>query len=77
MLPFLQPKKLAGVIVATHKPSGEMQDDHMEGEESPHLISAMEDFIRAVHMKNAEDAATAFHAACMLCDQDNDEPGEE
>lgn len=74
MLPFLRPKKMSAVIMASAKPEGGMEDKGMEGEPNPGLVSAMEDFISAVHMKDASAAAKAWAAADEISDMDDESP---
>lgn len=60
MLPFLAPKKLASVIIATKKADGGLVDQHREDEHNPELIKVADAFIRAVHAKDSEAVADAF-----------------
>lgn len=62
MLPFLQPKKLASIIIAKHTEKG-AEPMHEEGEPAPHLMSAAEELIRAVHDKDAAAVAKALSTA--------------
>ncbi len=68
MLPFLQPKKAAGVIMAKRTPQGTTEPMHEEGEHEPGLMSAAEDLISAVHAKDAKGVADAFKAAFEVCE---------
>jgi len=70
MLPFLQPKKLASVIIAKRKPEGSIEPMHAEDEHDPALVAAAEDLIRAVHEKNAEAVAAALQNAFEIVDVD-------
>lgn len=62
-LPFLKAKQVAAVIVAHRKPDGSIEVDHEEGEPAPGLMSAAEDLISAVHMKDAKAVAEALQSA--------------
>jgi hypothetical protein len=62
MLPFLQPKKLASIIMAKHKPEGGVEPMHEEGEASPEVMAIAEDLISAVHAKDANAVASALMA---------------
>lgn len=75
MLPFLAPKKVAGVIIAKAKPAGGLEPKHEEGEHDPALMSAAEDLLRAVAMKDAEAVCDAMKS--MFDILDSDEPKED
>ena len=79
MLPFLKPKHISSVIIATHSPEKGIQDEHEEGEEMPGLISASEDLIKAIHAKDAKAVASALKAAddIMDAEQEEEENGDE
>jgi len=70
MLPFLQPKKAAAVMIAKRKPSGSIEPMHEEGEQDPGLMSAAEDLISAVHAKDAKGVADALKAAFEMADSE-------
>lgn len=76
MLPFLAPKKIASVIVAKTKPTGGIEPKGEEGEHDPALMSAAEDLISAVHMKDAVAVADALRAAFDICDSEPHVEGE-
>ncbi len=62
-LPFLQKKKIAGVIISHRKPDGAgIQESHTEGED-PALEACAEDIIRAIHDKDAKHLALALRSA--------------
>lgn len=67
MLPFLQPRKQAGVIIAKRKPEGGIEPMHEEGEHEPGLMAAAEDLISAVHAKDAKGVADAMKAGYECC----------
>lgn len=67
MLPFLAPKKQAGVIIAK-RVGDKTEPMHEEGEEDPGLMAAAEDLISAIHAKDAKAAAQALKAAFEVCD---------
>lgn len=73
MLPFLAPKKMAGVIVAKMKKPAEIEPMHEEGEMEPGLMSAAEDLISAVHMKDAKAVAMALKSAMDMNEPMGDE----
>lgn len=60
MLPFLQPKKLASVIIARQKEDGSVVPEHEEGEQSPELKSHAANLIRAMHAKDEDGVAEAM-----------------
>lgn len=71
MLPFLAPKKSAGIIIAKRKPDGEIMPENEEGEASPALMSCAEDLISAIHAKDASAVASALDAAYSVLDVDD------
>lgn len=73
-LPFLNSRKIASVIIATRKPDGSVMPKHEEGEQEPGLMSAAEDLISAISMKDAKAVAEALKAAF---DMMNPSEGEE
>lgn len=74
MLPFLQPKKAASVIMAKMKPDG-IEPMHEEGEEDPSLMMAAEDILSAISMKDAKALAEALKAANDI--MNSEETGDE
>jgi len=76
MLPFLQPRKQAGVIIAK-RVGDKTEPMHEEGEHEPGLMAAVEDLISAVHAKDAQGAADAFKAAFEICESYPHEEGAE
>jgi DNA repair protein RadC len=76
MLPFLQPKKMVSVIIAKHKPSGEIEPMHEEDEMDPALMAAAEDLMKAIAMKDSKALAMALKAAFEVCDMGAHEEGE-
>lgn len=73
MLPYLHPRKMGSIIMATRKPDGGTEVKGEAGEPNQALMGAMEDMIRAVHAKDAKGAAEAFEAACSVCNDDSGE----
>lgn len=65
MLPFLKPKPVAGLIISTRKPDGGKEE-----EQAPEdgVSACMDDFIRAVHAKDSQAAASAFKDAYDILD---------
>lgn len=76
MLPFLKQRKIASVIMAKRKPDGAIEPISEEGEETPELMSAAEDLIRALHSKDAGAVAAALKAAFQMMDSAEEEPME-
>ena len=76
MLPFLQPRKQAGVIIAKRTPKETTEVIEEEGEHAPGLMAAAEDLISAVHSKDAKGVADAFKAAFEVCESYPHEEGE-
>lgn len=74
MLPFLNPRKSAGVIIAK-RVGDKTEPMHEEGEPEPGLMAAAEDLISAVHMKDAKAVAEAFKAAFEVCESYPHEEG--
>jgi hypothetical protein len=70
MLPFLAPKKQAGVIIAKRTPDAKTEVKSEEGEHPPGLMAAAEDLISAVHAKDAKAVASAIKAGFECCDYD-------
>lgn len=66
MLPFLKVRKM-GSIAAAAKSGGGMSDEGEMGEVNHALLSAAEDLISAVGMKDAEAVAQALEAAYEIC----------
>lgn len=77
-LPFLQPDKLAGSIVAARriKKDGSQSTEPAQGEHPPELMAAAEDLIRQVQSKSASGVATALQNAFMALDSSPDEDEE-
>ncbi len=74
MLPFLQARKSAGVIMAK-RVGDKTEPMHEEGEHEPGLMAAAEDLISAVHSKDANAVADAFKAAFEVCESCPHEEG--
>lgn len=75
MLPFLAPKKQAGVIIA--KRIGDKTEAVAEeGEHEPGLMAAAEDLISAVHAKDAKGVADALKASHEVCGSYEEEPSD-
>lgn len=68
LLPFLSPKKLSGSIIAKTKPEGGIEEESQEGQPDQGLMSAAEDLISAVNMKDASAVASALRAAFDILD---------
>lgn len=69
MLPFLNARKQAGVIIAK-RVGDKTEDVHEEGEHPPGLMAAAEDALSAIAMKDAKAFASAIKAAVECCDYD-------
>lgn len=70
MLPFLKPRKVAGLIMAVRKPDGSKMETGMEGDEDQGLMSCGEDLIKAVHAKDASAVVAAIKAAFEILDSE-------
>ena len=68
ILPFLKPKKVAGLIIAKRKPDGSKQEMYEGGEENSGLEACAEDLMRALNSKDAKAVAEALKAAFEICD---------
>lgn len=70
MLPFLQPKKIATLMVSRRgKPGVAAKNEVVPGDgENPGLISAAEDLMSAIEQKSRVDIARALRAAFEICD---------
>lgn len=66
MLPFLAPRKQAGVIIAK-RVGDKTEAVSEEGEHPPGLMAAAEDLISAVHAKDAKGVADALKAGYECC----------
>lgn len=75
MLPFLQPKKIATMMVASKKPDGSIEQEGPADEPNHALLAAAEDLISAVHMKDAKAVAEAIESAFEICDSNDDNEG--
>lgn len=76
MLPFMKPEKSTSVIVGHAKPSGGVKMDGEEGEPNHAAIAIAQDFIRAVHSKDANAVATCLeHAFAVMGNKDDDQEG--
>lgn len=66
MLPFLKPKRVAGVIISQRKPDGSNEMKHEEGEEMGEMEVCAEEIIRAISSKDAKALAAAIQAAIEI-----------
>ncbi len=73
MLPFMQKKSVAGLIIQSRKP-----DETAEPSDSPDagLEAAASDLIDAVHAKDAKGVTAALRAAWELMDAPQDSQDE-
>ena len=76
MLPFLKPKRMSGVIMATMKPKGEVDDEGYEDEPNMGYIAAAEEIMRAMANKDAHEMAEALKAFVQMCDAEPHVEGE-
>lgn len=63
----MKPHRLDSMVMATHKAEGGVVDEGMEGEPNHALMSAAEDLIRAIHMKDIKATAEALEACHEIC----------
>lgn len=66
-LPFLNHKKMASVIMTKHNSDGSNEPISEEGEHGPELMSAADDLLRAINMKDSKMVADALKAAFDIC----------
>lgn len=69
-LPFLDKRKVAGLIIAKRKPDGSTEEMHTEGDENAPIMSCADDLISAVHAKDASGVAAAMRAAFEILDSE-------
>lgn len=74
MLPFLKPKRVAGVIISQRKPDGSNEMKHEEGEEMSQMEVCAEDILRAIANKDAKALAGALQAAMDISASQPQEP---
>lgn len=74
MLPFLSPKKSAGVIIAK-RVGDKTEAVAEEGEHPPGLLAAAEDMLSAFAAKDANALAGAVKAAFECCEAYEDVEG--
>lgn len=67
---------MAGSIIAKIKPEGGIHDEGKENETDAGLVSAAEDMISAMHMKDAKALADAMKAAFEIMESMPHEEGE-
>lgn len=67
-LPFLNAKKIASIVIAKTRPEGGIEPMHEEGEAMPEMLSAAEDLLSAIEMKDAHRVAQALQAAFEIAD---------
>jgi hypothetical protein len=73
MLPFLKPKQSGSIMYQKAGKDG-MESVEKEGEGHPGLMSAAEDLISAVHMKDAKAAMEAMKAHHEIMESLTDNP---
>jgi len=76
MLPFLTPKKAAGLIIARRKPDGgiEMVHEEQDDEASDGLGVAAKELVRAIHAGDIASVKESLRAAFQILES---EPHEE
>lgn len=72
LLPFLQKKSIAGLIISKRTPDGSPQEQHSEGNEDQGLDACSEDLIRALHSKDAKGVTAALKAVFDLMESKED-----
>ena len=63
MLPFLKPRKMSSLIIASRKKDGTAAEAVKEDETHPKLLEAAEHMVSAVHEKDASKVAEAMRMA--------------
>jgi hypothetical protein len=76
MLPFLKPKSQNAVIMAKYSPKDGVEAEKEEGGMDPGLLSAAEDMLSAIAMKDATALAKAFQDAFEMSELKPHEEGE-
>lgn len=66
-LPFLNPNKMANMIMMRKKADGAVESNE-EGEHTPGLMNAAEDLLRAIASKDAKSLAGAIQSAVENCE---------
>lgn len=72
-LPFLNARKIASVIIAKKLPNGSIEPSHEEGLPDPAMLSAAEDLLSAISMKDASKVAAALSAAFNISESSEPE----
>lgn len=76
MLPFLEPKKLSGIIIARRgKPDLEVKSETSQ-DANPESVKAAEGILRAIESKSVLDLAKSLHEYMTIC-LEMDHEGEE
>lgn len=73
MLPFMKPKRQAGISISYRKPDGSTEMKHEEGDELNEMEICAEDILRAITNKDAKALASAIQAA-IECSASTSEP---
>lgn len=73
MLPFLKPKKVAGLIISQRKPDGKVAPYHEAGDENHALDACSEDLMRAITSKDISGISSAIRAAYEILDSESAE----
>lgn len=63
MLPFLKPRRVAGLIISQRKSDGSTDVSHQEGDENQGLEACADDIIRAINNKDSKQLAEALRSA--------------
>lgn len=64
MLPFLQPKKIASIVMMSRKKKdGSIEPVNEENEHKPELIQACENILKAINNKDSKELASALISA--------------
>ena len=79
ILPFLQKKQVAGIIVKNRKPDGSMEQEDSEPQESGNegLEACAQDMIDCMHAKDAKGCAAAMRAAFEILDSQESSESED
>ena len=70
MLPFLKPKRQAGIMISERKPDGGFAEQNEQAAEDQGLEACADDIIRAINSKDSRELAAAIRAAFEILDSE-------